>query len=104
MSIGLLLTDLNDKTSFLPIATKAVFNQSWLQIINQANLAWMRVFQTGLAVEKADLASILAEIAIFKRLLNPVNHYDLLINQRIILLEAHLLRCLHVEFKQLYIG
>ncbi|MBM7844982.1 hypothetical protein [Herpetosiphon giganteus] len=104
MSIGLLLTDLNDKTSFLPIATEAVFNQGWLPIINQANLEWMRLFQTGLAVEQADLASILAEITIFKRLLNSENHYYSLINQRISLLESQFLLCLYVEFKQLYIG
>ncbi|WP_110517426.1 hypothetical protein [Herpetosiphon llansteffanensis] len=104
MSIGLLLTDLNETTSFLPIATEAVFTHAWLPIINQANLEWMRLFQTGLAVEQADIGYILAEIDIFKCLLNPESQYYSLMRQRIALLALQLLRCRDAGFTQLYIG
>lgn len=104
MSIGLLITDLNEKTSFLPIATESVFTHAWLPIINQANLQWMRLFQTGIAVEQADIGCILAEIDIFKRRLNAESQYYSLIRQRIALLILQLLRYRDAKFKQLYIG
>ncbi|WP_054532632.1 hypothetical protein [Herpetosiphon geysericola] len=104
MSIALLITSADGKDTLFPIATEAIFSSYWLPIIEEHNLQFLRLFQTGLPVEKEDIPYILDEIKIFRNNLSKTGQQSSIINERLDAINEQLQLLVDQDFDSIYIG